>query len=229
MRRFAFTLAELLIALTVVGVVAVLTVPGVTKNIYAKSNIVKLEATVKTLNDALNNMMVNERITQVTDGSLFNDSDEFISKYLKITSDCHNDDEDSYDADCIINASTIEQAAPPPGGAVQARLCGGLAGSTNFLVKLANGAKVRFCDSSSLSGTPGYILIDVNGSDAPNVYGRDVFELEVLDDGTVGQGNYIEANNVSDETILNNCRRSSSYAGFYCYYLLEHNNWEMNY
>ena len=173
MRRFAFTLAELLIALTVVGVVAVLTVPGVTKNIYAKSNIVKLEATVKTLNDALNNMMVNERITQVTDGSLFNDSDEFISKYLKITSDCHNDDEDSYDADCIINASTIEEAIPIPDTVL--RLCGGFAGSTNFLVKLANGAKVRFCDVPSLSGTPGYILIDVNGSDAPNVYGRDVF------------------------------------------------------
>ena len=229
MKRFAFTLAELLIALTIVGVVAVLTVPSVTKNIYTKSNIVKLEATVKLLNDAINNMMINERINDVADGSLFYDSDEFIGKYLKITSDCHNAAEDSYDADCIIDASTIE-TAQNNGGEQMGRLCGHGNNTTNFLVKLANGAKLRFCDSGFLSSNvSGYMLIDVNGGDPPNIFGRDVFEVEVLDNGTVGQGNYLETHDLDADDILNACLTDRNYAGFYCYYLLEHNNWEMNY
>ncbi len=52
-KKSAFTLAEILIALTIIGVVAALTVPRVMSNTNAKTNIVKLKKSYATISNAL--------------------------------------------------------------------------------------------------------------------------------------------------------------------------------
>ena len=215
MKRFAFTLAELLIALTIVGVVAVLTVPSVTKNIYTKSNIVKLEATMKILNDAIKTMMIEERVTNIEDSSLsYSDgnSEEFFTKYLKITKQC---DEDIYE--CFA-PSYKYIGSDDESGIVTVTVTGDDA-------LLPNGAAVQFRANYPI------FFIDVNGPEPPNVVGRDFFTARVTSDGIVGTASTLSDGEDEPETdaeLVEACHSSNNY-GADCLYLLERHGWVMDY
>lgn len=215
----AFTLAELLIALTIVGVISVLTVPVVTKNIFNNSNIVKLQATVRDLNTAVKNMMVNEHINTPEDGSLYYDVDEFLDKYLKITVNCS-----ALSRTCLpAVAKTIESSS---GGMIPVVRACATGSQQTFVATLPSGAVVEFCPIGKIQSDSavGFFIIDVNGTEPPNVYGRDYFAVELLNDGSVG----FDASSGYEATV-DSCRQSSSNIGFDCYILLEGNNWKMNY
>ena len=90
----AFTLAELLIALTIVGVVAILTVPHVVKNAFTRANVAVLQQTYTKLSETLQSLMLEERIQILDDLDLplsYEDetqSHAFMKKYFDISKDC---------------------------------------------------------------------------------------------------------------------------------------------
>lgn len=219
MKLKAFTLAELLIAMVVVGVIAVLTVPSITKNIFNNSNVVKLQAAIRDLDTAVKNMMVNEHVSNAKDTSLYYDVNEFIDKYLKITVNCKE-----LSRSCLPSSpKTIETVSS--GGTSIVRACARSADQV-FIVTLPSGAVVEFCPFSGLESDSGigYFVIDVNGTEAPNVYGRDYFAVELLEDGSVG----FDASSGYEATV-DSCRKSKANMGYDCYILLERNNWKINY
>ena len=212
MRRFAFTLAELLIALSIVGVIAVLTVPGVTRNFFAKSNIVKLEATIKILNDAVKNMMIEERVTDTADSSLLLDTGVFFTEYLKISRQCDDDPTVCFAGSYKnIEGDDIEPFKKDV---------------NNDDAMLPSGAVIQFCTKDSLSS----FIIDVNGIEPPNVIGRDVFSVDVYSDGTVATRNHAFED---DTDVVSACRNSGDntfdFYGSVCLSILESNGWVMDY
>lgn len=216
MRRFAFTLSELLITLTIVGVVAVLTVPNVTKNVIAKANITKLEATYKTLNDVINNMMIDERVKDVRDSSLYTDKEYFFEHHVKVIDECENHES------CIKKGSTIRD---DKNNGMVMRACSSADANESFTIKLPSGAVVNFCPLTFENpSSVGYFYVDVNGIAAPNRYGRDIFTLELFKNGHAGY-----SPDYDYEITTEKCTESSYYSGFYCFLLLEQNNWVMNY
>ncbi len=216
MRRFAFTLSELLIALVIVGVVAVLTIPNVTKNIYTKSNVAKLQATYKTLSDAVTNMMVEERINNLDDSSLFSDTKgDFFSKYLKVTSDCGA----SY-VDCLpdtyksIYGEDVDESE---------FLFADEDSTDSHYAKLPSGAVVGFFKKGT---DQAIFVVDVNGKDAPNVVGLDLFAFGVYSDGSLGTSYYDEFDDI--EVRRNNCLNGVDY-GQPCFSELQASGWVMDY
>ncbi len=215
MKRFAFTLAELLIALTIVGVVAVLTVPAVTKNVFQKSNIVKLEATIKTLNDAVNKLMIDERATSIEDSSLAyqtGDPEVLFTKYLKATKVCDNDIYECFATEYkTINGSDYEPLSVTFEG-------------DDAL--LPSGAAVQYRPS-----WPAF-FIDVNGPEPPNVFGRDFFTVLLNDDGTLASsyGFMLSDPTVPEDRgdLVASCHSSLNY-GANCLYILEQDGWVMDY
>ncbi len=210
MKRFAFTLAELLIALTIVGVIAVLTVPSVTRNIYSKSNIVKLQATIKVLNDAVKNMMIDERVNDIADSSLALDQATFLTKYLKITKQCDEVPDECFASEyTYINGGNADPFDKTRDGDD---------------AMLPSGAVIQ-----CLSDASGFI-IDVNGLEAPNVIGRDVFYVDVYDDGTVGSRSYTYDDN---DDVTGSCTHASTdlsdFYGSVCVHILESSGWVMDY
>lgn len=215
-----FTLSELLIVMVVIGVLAVLLVPNVTRNIFNKSYVVKLQTTVKDIEASVSNMMVEERVTDLKDGSLYYDVSEFLDKYLTITVDCVNTSRN-----CLpTSPKTIETAS----GSTSTPLVCSQNEDDNFEVLLPSGAAVRFCPSGGVvsSNAIGFFNIDVNGPEAPNVYGRDYYTVELFPDGSVG---YDTTSSYDASTLRNSCHSSVTNAGLDCYVLLESNNWEMDY
>lgn len=213
MKKLAFTLAEVLITLAIVGVVAVLTIPTVTNNMSQRSNIVKLEATIKSLNDAINNLMIDERVTDIADSSLFDDTSIFFTQYLKSSSNCDDDNFTSCFAESYhdIDGGILDPFKRD---------------FENNDAMLPNGAAVQILgvyDSNSALLNNGF-LIDVNGPKGPNIAGRDLFMVRLFTDGTVGS----DSADLDEELILKRCKNGYAY-GLECVYLLETNGWVMDY
>ena len=209
MKKLAFTLAEVLITLAIVGVVAVLTIPTVTNNMSQRSNIVKLEATIKSLNDAINNLMIDERVTDIGDSSLTDDLSTLFN-YLKISGPCGGDNFNS----CFVSEYTSIL---------------GESGFTPFYsddeggsAELPNGAAIQLTEV--VPGETASIYIDVNGPKGPNVVGRDMFSVRVFTNGLVGS----DSAGDDEDDIISDCKNASTY-GLDCVYLLETNGWVMDY
>jgi prepilin-type N-terminal cleavage/methylation domain-containing protein len=90
MKKRGFTLAEVLIALTLVGVIAAMTMPSVVTNSKAKTNVAKLASTVSALENAFATMMISEAAQDITETKFGEDPKnvdfKLLDKYLKIAS-----------------------------------------------------------------------------------------------------------------------------------------------
>ena len=101
-KKHGFTLAEVLIALVVIGVVAAMTLPTLIKNINSQKRTAKIQNIEEKLRQGTDLMKVQGRING------FDDTKEFVtelSKYMKITAICDNNNI----ADCWpgVNATGI--------------------------------------------------------------------------------------------------------------------------
>lgn len=65
MKKFGFTLAEVLITLGVIGIIAATTIPTFVSSAQNKANAAKLSATITTLETAFSNMMTDEGTSDI--------------------------------------------------------------------------------------------------------------------------------------------------------------------
>lgn len=212
----AFTLAEILISLTIIGIIAALTIPTIISNITERANITKLQATQKELQDAVKFMMMNERVTDVNDSSLFSEttnSDTFTTDYIKTISNQSSE---------FLATSEYNTLS---GSKLSSWSCSNNGVSLKFSFMLPSGAAVEFCNAPLTgSSAAGYFTIDVNSIDPPNKVGRDFFVIEIMNDGTLG----IDLSNNKLSVTEAGCRKGD-YHGLECFGLLKENNWKVTY
>lgn len=216
MKKFAFTLTELLIGLTIVGVVAILTIPNVTKNIFARSNITKMEATYKILDDAVQKMFTEEHVSYIGDTSLLPLPISFFYRYLSLSKQCGIEPSDCFAPSykSIDGAETALKDFMP--NSLQKNL-------VNYAI-LVNGASVGYIMKTS-DKSSAIFLVDVNGKEVPNVFGRDLFSVYIDSEGNVGTPKY----DLMDEaTRLEKCKDGTDY-GQPCVAHLQANGWELDY
>ena len=65
MKKFGFTLAEALITLGIIGVIAAITMPMVTQDAHNQANAAKLASTVADLESAFNKMILDENAEDI--------------------------------------------------------------------------------------------------------------------------------------------------------------------
>ena len=204
MKKKGFTLTELLITLSIIGVIAILTIPNVAKNIYTKTYIAKLQSTIELLNNALNTMRIRERVSVWYDGSINMNTSKFFSDYIKVSGTCTTITE------CFSNSyKTID------GGSISSNDLQDI----SYAAILPSGAVVAYIWG-------GGFLIDVNGKEPPNVVGRDLFRVSILgNDGYLGADKADDMKELAEDGGCND----GSVLGEPCVYRLEMNDWELNY
>ena len=156
MKKLGFTLAEVLIAMGLVGVIAAMTVPTFVVNCRQQANDSKFAATAADLENAFGNMVVSELVNDFTETAFYSSMTKAnLEKYVKLNR-----------------------------GGTKAELYGSIAfkqgdGCKTTLVlnpttvlELKNGAYFLV-----MSKTEGYI--DVNGKDKPNCLSRDKYKVEI--------------------------------------------------
>lgn len=165
MRKFGFTLAEVLVTLGIISVISAMTIPSISAKANNKAFAAKLSTTITTLETAFSNMMVDEGVADFFEIEEYKDK---ISKYIKITKLEDGDFGENYKEDFTKNnfGKTIDGEVGLTGSDYKSR---------GMPLLLKNNALVQIADTK--------ITIDVNGDLKPNVYGRDLFLFDISSEG----------------------------------------------
>lgn len=173
-KSIAFTLAEVLIVMGVIGIVAEMTIPDLMQSFQKQVNLVQLKETYAILNGALGMAKVDYgtdisqwTIDNVNANSSF--SQTYLLPYVKTVEKCGT----SNSTACAYDIYYLKD------GSFYDTIKGG-AGYYSFV--LANGVLIAVSfwdDSSPTIGNDRFVIfIDVNARSKPNVVGKDVFIIE---------------------------------------------------
>ena len=226
-RKYAFTLAEVLVTLGIIGVVSAMTLPTLVKNHQRQVYVTQLQKVVNELSQAAekaiqeNNAISLEETKYSVQNA--NGAKDFLNDNFKVVQNCNTDltpcFADSYKR---LDGSVFTLENPIT------------------VVSLASGASV-----SSFSGwyddTPictdanghsyncrlhGYyqLQVDINGSQGPNILGRDLFYMELYSDGKVGDS----YTGYDYDWALEACQEAGTY-GAGCLTRIMDDGWKMDY
>lgn len=198
-KKFAFTLSEVLVTMGIIGVISALTVPTLMNNYQRKAYAVQLRKTVNDIANAVDMLITEEGKSTFSATTEFANLDTFITRRLKTTKTCSSSE--------ASNCFSGENYASINGTTRTAFTCAGnsyVLADSSAICMTKNGSNVT-------------VNIDINGQDAPNIGGRDMFVFMIDGNGEIqGTGN--------DASCL------TSTTGDGCYDLLAvENNWKMNY
>ena len=181
-KKAAFTLAEVLITLGIIGIVAAMTMPSLLANYRQRVIISQLKKSFSTLQTAINTTNVEYGMPydcynigwggyHVTQCSEF--WNDFL-KQLKIIKSCRYTDDS-----CGVKYKTKDQVLAE-GGSIFNSTCSFFdKGPTDYIINiLADGSYIiTYGGKNPLSNHYVYFGIDVNGEKGPNKWGYDLFYL----------------------------------------------------
>ena len=168
MRIKAFTMAEVLITLGIIGVVAAMTIPGLIKNYQERQFKTAYKKVYSEISQAFQEALLNEEFTRTTKYSSQSTIEELnvLKSKFKVMLDCGSEDIDR----CWAKGDT---------------LCGGAChtGNASDGIDLENGQPLEgdsfcFIDGSgqswcSFDDSENIFLVDTNGHSNPNRFGKD--------------------------------------------------------
>ena len=186
-KKAAFTLAEVLITLAIIGIVAALTIPTLVQNYQSKAWDTASEVFQRKLEESLKVMNVQGTLAGYTTTEAFVDE---LSKHIKITRICENDDITTCFADKVTWGTENEEVEMAD--VKRASHFGQDSWGTNTVgVQFANGVNgviaynpTETCKqdpySNQITGTSCLaILYDVDGFKNPNTQNKDLRSINV--------------------------------------------------
>ena len=199
-----FTLAEVLITLGIIGVVAAMTMPTLVGKYQKQATVAKLQKIYSILNQAFQRSEVDNGDYRYWESGYDIGSDAYFDKYwkpymqiikvCKTASDCGYKTERWYLIDGTLGNSYI------------------IANDLRTGVILKDGIFVsvttKTIDSDGVSSPQTRIYVDINAGAGPNRIGKDVFSFYRVDDDTA-KGVVADCYAASDSYIKNNCSLGS--------------------
>lgn len=179
-----FTLAEVLITIGILGVIAAVTLPALRANIDRNTWASGLQTNISLLNTAFNQMMAEEDVSDIRDTNLW-------TEYVK-TNVTESNSNIKAEMDKYFRISKIDKNFPAKAYTLNnstytkdsARFYLGNSASLNILFK--HNADFSPCSSTKTFCHPvAEIVLDVNGDKKPNVMGNDMFLLVLGENGIV--------------------------------------------
>lgn len=230
--RKAFTLAEVLITLGVIGVVAAMTLPTLIKNYQKKVTVERLKTVYSTISQAVKMSEIeNGPISDwdLPSGTVYNYaevrafSEKYLEPYLKNVKKC-----DGSRVDCFGECMYL----------LNGKKFGSSESETRYYLVLNNSSVIN---PVLLGGQRVVILlVDINGSKGPNMSGKDNFSIIIAtkalnnDSGiTSSAGVYMRGYGLSKDKLKtdknNGCSKDKSilYAGTYCGAWIMHEGWKI--
>lgn len=221
----AFTLAEVLVTLGLIGIVAAMTLPSLIGNYQKKQTAIRLKEAYSLLNQAIQQSeLKNGEINSWNFGQKHGDFaegvdflDTYIAPYLKVTNKCYSKNR------CLPKNSKADLTGKNYPFYLEATTHGGRS------IFIANGMQIWvYTDSDEAIKIAG-IVVDINADRAPNLVGRDIFFFELKNNSTQVT---LQGYDKSREVMLNHraegCNTTAgNVAGRYCGALIQHDGWEI--
>lgn len=198
-KNYAFTLAEVLVTLAVIGVVASLTIPSLTKSFQYTSwwNAFKkeysiLDQTTKLIMSDENGTLAGVFADEATAQTKYNNYLKYIKSYTAW------DGWHAANAWHYFDSSAVND-------------------TSQYVTYLADGAMVAFhefnnpaCDGirGAMTNICGLIFIDVNGLKSPNTLGKDIYQIYVLSNRLIPRGSGLD-----DQWVQDSCTTSGQGVG----------------
>lgn len=225
--KFGFTLAEILITLGIIGIVAVMIIPSLISRKQKLEIEMQLKETYSIIQQGLkmaenDDLAFNPKVTENTINDWF---DTYFAPYIKYSRVCYDS------AGCWQNFGPTRNLT---GNTAYFSRTGIGIGGNIVILKLTNGSNL-ILDSYGVTDLKRYlglnvpneslvIIIDANGDKRPNIIGKDIFFTVLTDKGLVPVG--IDESN---DTIDKNCSATSTSinAGYYCLLKVKNNGWQI--
>ena len=237
LKSAAFTLAEVLVTLGIIGVVSAMTVPTLMQNYQRQSYVTQLHKTYNEFTQAFLQYKNDRNALWLTEAGHTRHQDmmPFMKQYFKVVQECGTTSTPCFASSYKNqNGGTYVVDTLNRGGTYY----GVLASGVSFGIK-SDGIDTgtNYTDDFLYR-----IAIDVNGQKGPNIYGRDLFILYIFSDGVVDayrvnpdcreNNNCTLGANPSEhrEKLYESCASSTGntwYDG--CFAKILNDNWQMNY
>lgn len=200
-----FTLAEVMITMAVIGIVAALLIPRFVDNIYKHVWTNTLLTTYSKLNEGFSHIMTAEQVPEIADTEVFQaiggdgicssemdpngeECKEFFTKLKKYFKFEVKEKSDEYES--IKALDSDDEAAFMEWEGWHEGLLSDLGQNT---IQLSDGTLIyyyHFSKHSLQDDIQPYdrystIVVDINGPDSPNRFGRDIFKFHISDKGKV--------------------------------------------
>lgn len=177
----AFTLTELLVALGIIGAIAALSIPSLLNSINNRILATQLKGITQSIQQLASDKLVIGKTKKLSDTDFASPETLFTTKNFDIASKCANPAKDCWKTTAtdktkvtyrIIDTKSAAEIAGP--GYTSIQLTSGTVIGYKPLDQTYNGEKVigEFC-------------LDVNGTDSPNMSGRDYFCMQITDTGKI--------------------------------------------
>lgn len=220
---FGFTLAEILITLGIIGVVAAMTIPTLIANTQKQEFITAYKKTYSLLSQAFQQIGVDTECSgDMICTGLFDGTDtqtvsvnvaKALSQKLKIIQDCGWNGNG-----CFATERSLNSTSNWPVSGAEFITADGIAVSIFDL----DGN----CNAGILCAT---IYIDVNSTKKPNIYGRDAFLIYVNAKGFIIPHGGNNSWNTSSTDSGANCRTDAESYGWGCSGRIIEDGWQMKY
>ena len=177
-RKIAFTLAEVLVTLGIIGVVSAMTVPTLMQNYQRQSYVTQLHKTYNEMSQALLRYQTDKNAINLTEAGMTSQDavNDFIKTYFKTVQEC-----DTVNSCFASSYKTLSGETLP---------------TYYFTMQnvkayvLANGVSVRpGYNTDECAASNGVrivaVAIDINGKKGPNIGGRDLFWMYFYNNGLI--------------------------------------------
>ena len=209
-KMFAFTLTEVLIVLSIIGVISALTVPTLINGYQKKAEVVQIRKVINDIESAIDMYITEEGKSKLSATPYYkNDINSLIINKLKYVKSCSANTTGCFATENYFSIDSSSNAQFK-------------CSKTSYL--LANSAAICM-----VKGTNGIITVnvDVNGPDGPNIGGRDMFEFYVNSIGEIRNCSNVANTGTTSDNEKNSCTSSSTGKG--CVKALADDGWIMNY
>ena len=224
-RQVAFTLAEVLITLGVIGIVAAMTLPALIQRQQEKATVTALKKFYSVMSQAyqfateeygpienwglkgsLDVDMKDDYATYQNSGEIYLDR---FAPYLKIVRRCKRNESNCFapvEYKTLKGTLYLDMTTNTLGGAVMAD------GMVLSLEPFSENCTRSMGNSKALANTCGSIFVDINGDKNPNVLGRDMFSFYITKYGIVPRGTSLETDKFSFDKSCKNAKTQDGYA-----------------
>jgi len=217
-KGLAFTLAEIIIVVGIIGIIAEITIPNLVTNFKKQFTVSKLQQFYSTMSQVLrlseidNGELINWNIGPVyySDGSA--EFNKYFRPYLNISKYCGVSYEGRSNNECCPYITKGKDGSSRASSASYA----------TFFV-LSDGTLVKFLaaygtdsviaeENTGYEDLPYFIMqVDINGTKLPNAYGRDVFTFFIYRmKGLQPSGYFVSNRGVTRTSLLNSCNANTA-------------------
>ena len=235
----AFTLAEVLVTLGIIGVVSAMTVPTLMQNYQRQSYVTQLHKVYNEVTQVFLRIKDDNNALTLSEAGFNSQAtvNSYLRTYFKTVNTCSK-----LEPPCVPNTEyrNLNGGSVASGAIENVKTwwgnvdCGVLASGATICIE-------SFASHGASNGVKwSHIFVDTNGMKGPNIAGRDAFFLAYFEDGTIDEEGVVPACDTMKQCSLpanavatresnysSRCSTSSRFLG--CFGKILNDNWQMTY